>query len=56
MQVPNGWTVDDWQDYQDYFNSLTCQEQEIELQSMKAFGEAKVSGKNVVVIDQYYEM
>jgi hypothetical protein len=56
MSVPKGWTDDDWDDFQEYFESLSCQEQQIELQSMVALGKAKQRGKNVVVIEQYYEM
>ena len=56
MSAPKGWTDDDWYDFQEYFQSLSCQEQQIELQSMEALGKAKRKGKNVVVIEQYYEM
>ena len=56
MDTPKGWTNEEWYEFQDYMSGLTCQEQEIEIQSMKALGEAKSSGKNVVVINQYYEM
>jgi hypothetical protein len=56
MNVPKGWTNDEWQDFKEYFESLSCQEKEIELESMIALGKAKQRGKNVVVIDQYYEM
>jgi len=56
MNTPKGWTEEDWQDYMEYFQTLTCQEKEIELQSMLALGKAKQRGKNIVVIDQYYEM
>ena len=56
MSVPKGWTNEEWQDFQEYFESLTCQEQEIELKSLVALGKAKKLGKNVVAIEQYYEM
>jgi hypothetical protein len=56
MDAPKGWTNEEWYEFQDYMSGLTCQEQEIQIQSMKALGEAKVSGKNVVIINQYYEM
>ncbi len=56
MNTPKGWTDEDWQDYEEYFQSLTCQEREIELKSMISLGKAKQRGKNIVVIDQYYEM
>lgn len=56
MNTPKGWTDEDWQEYEEYFSSLTCQEKEIELQSMIALGKAKKLGKNVVAIEQYYEM
>ena len=56
MSAPKGWTDDEWYDFQEYFESLSCQEQQIELQSMVALGKAKQRGKNVVVIEQYYKM
>lgn len=56
MITPKGWTDEEWQEYEEYFESLTCQEKEIELQSMIALGKAKKLGKNVVAIEQYYEM
>lgn len=56
MDAPKGWTNEEWYEFQDYMSGLTCQEQEIQIQSMKALGEAKSSGKNVIIINQYYEM
>lgn len=56
METPKGWTNEEWQDFEEYFQSLTCQEKEIELKSLIALGEAKRLGKNVVTIEQYYEM
>lgn len=56
MNTPKGWTDDEWHDFEEYFESLSCQEKEIELQSMIALGKAKKLGKNVVAIEQYYEM
>lgn len=54
--VPNGWTEEEWEEFQDYFESLSCQEQEIELKSMMAVGKAKRAGKNVVTQEQFYQM
>jgi hypothetical protein len=54
--TPKGWTEEEWGEYKEYFESLTYQEQQIELKSMLALGKARQRGKNVVVIDQYYEM
>jgi hypothetical protein len=54
--IPNGWTEEEWDEFQEYFESLSCQEQEIELKSMMAIGKAKKLGKNVIAIEQYYEM
>lgn len=56
MSVPEGWTEEEWDDFQEYFQSLSCQEREIELKSLIALGQAKKLGKNIVTIDQYYEM
>ena len=56
MTTPKGWTNEDWDDFEEYFESLSCQEQEIELKSMMALGKAKKLGKNVVAVEQYYEM
>ena len=56
MTTPKGWTDEDWHDFQEYFESLSCQEQEIELKSLIALGKAKKLGKNIVTIEQYYEM
>lgn len=56
MGIPDGWTEEDWDDFQEYFWSLSCQEQEIQLKSMMALGKAKKLGKNIVTVEQYYEM
>lgn len=56
MTIPKGWTDEDWHDFQEYFESLSCQEQEIELKSLIALGKVKKLGKNIVTIEQYYEM
>ena len=56
IEKPKSWTTEDWDDFQDYMSGMSCQEQEIEIQSIIALGEAKMSGKNVVIIDQYYDM
>jgi hypothetical protein len=54
--TPNNWSDEDWYEFEEYLSGLSCQEFENELKFMESLGEAKKSGKNVVVIDHQYDM
>jgi hypothetical protein len=56
MTTPKGWNDEEWDDYEEYFESLTCQEQEIELQLLQSLGKAKIMGKIIVPNNSNYEM
>lgn len=54
--TPKGWTDDDWYDFEEYLQSLPPQDLKNELQWLETIGNAKQSGKNLVCIEQFYEM
>lgn len=56
MTTPKGWTDEEWDDFEEYFASLSCQEQEIELKLLESMGKVKKMGKIIVPNDSYYEM
>jgi hypothetical protein len=56
MSKPESWSDEDWYDFEEYLQGLDCQEFKDELKFMEMLGKAKKSGKNVVVIDHYYDM
>jgi hypothetical protein len=50
------WNDEDWDDYEEYLETLTCQELENELKFLESLGKAKKEGKTIVVNDSLYEM
>lgn len=56
MTTPKHWNDEDWDDYEEYLSSLSCQELEIELQLLKSLGKAKKMGKIIVPNDSLYKM
>lgn len=56
MLAPKNWTNQEWHEYEEYFQSLTVQEKELELNYIIALSQAKKRGKNIVIEQQYYRM
>jgi len=53
---PTNWSNEEWDDYEDYLMSLSKEEFDIEIKMLESLGEAKKSGKNLVVNESFYIM
>ena len=56
MSNPKGWSDNDWDDYEEYLQSLPPIQLKNELKSLELLGKAKANGKNIVVNNSYYIM
>jgi hypothetical protein len=53
---PKGWSDEDWDDYEEFLQSLNEEELENELKMLKSLGKAKKEGKNIVPNETFYKM
>jgi len=53
---PKGWNDEDWDDYEEYLQSLSAKELEIELKLLETLGKAKKEGKIIVPSETFYIM
>lgn len=49
-------TTQEWQDYEDYWKSLTDEEKIIELEWLETIGQAKKRGSTIVPNNSNYDM
>lgn len=54
--TPTGWTVEEWEDFEEYLECLSDEEYEVELRWLESVAQAKMEGKFITENDSYYLM